>query len=342
MAQAIDPITRPATSGRLRQAGKALITAGGIHAAAIRVATLLLLAAASAFVPHFTEFGNVQAILYSIAAVGVGAVGMGVVTINGNLFMLSMGATAAVSTVLFASFIHLGPAAAVALVAATGLGAGLVQGALIALAAANPIITTIAASSIISGIGVLCTGGLTVVGTGDASWLGSGQAVPWVPNQILVLAVFAAAVGFLLQRTRIGREIRLIGMQREVARVAGLRIAGAILVAYGLAGTAAALAGCLIASAAAQGNLTYGVDLDFNAIAAVLVGGISIRGGRGSVVDTVVGAAFLGVIGNILLVSGASYEYQLVAKGAVVLGAVVFGTLALRLAPRVRGLQARA
>jgi ribose transport system permease protein len=331
-----------ATSHALSETGMALVTAGGIHAAAIRAATLILLIVASAFVPHFTEFGNVEAILYSIAAVGVGAAGMGVVTINGNLFMLSMGATAAVSTVLFASLIHLGLAPTVALVVSAGLLAGLLQGALIAFADANPIITTIAASSIISGIGVLWTGGLTVVGTGDASWLGSGQVVPWVPNQILVLAVFAVIVGFLLQRTRIGREIRLIGMQREVARVAGLRIEAAILVAYGLAASSAALAGCLIASAASQGNLTYGIDLDFNAIAAVLVGGISIRGGRGSVVDAVVGAVFLGVIGNILLVSGASYEYQLVVKGAVVLGAVVFGTLALRLAPRLRKQQTRA
>ena len=123
--------------------------------------------------PCFTEFANVEAILYSIAAVGVGAAGMGVVTINGNLFMLSMGATAAVSTVLFASLIRLGLAPTVALVVSAGLLAGLLQGALIAFADANPIITTIAASSIISGIGVLWTGGLTVVGTGDASWLGS-------------------------------------------------------------------------------------------------------------------------------------------------------------------------
>jgi ribose/xylose/arabinose/galactoside ABC-type transport system permease subunit len=261
---------------------------------------------------------------------------MGVVTINGNLFMLSMGATAAVSTVMFASLVHLGLPTTIAAVVGVGLLVGLVQGALIGFADANPIITTIAASSIITGIGVLWTGGLTVVGSGDASWLGSGQIVPWIPNQIAVLLVFAAVTGFVLERTRIGREIRLIGMQRQVARVAGLRIEMAILVAYCFAGAGAGLAGALIASAASQGNLTYGTDLDFNAIAAVLVGGISIRGGRGSVIDAVVGAVFLGVISNILLVTGASYQYQLVVKGAVVLGAVVLGTLAIRLAQNFR------
>ena len=320
----------------MRRLADGVLAPGNIHAASIRAATAVLVALACAFVPHFTEFGNVQSILYSVAAVGAGAVGMGVVTINGNLFMLSMGATAAASTVMFASLIHVGLGPTLLLVVGAGLLVGLAQGALIGFADANPIITTIAAASVISGVGVLWTGGLTVVGGGDASWLGSGQVVPWMPIQIAVLAAFAAVTGFVLQRTRIGREIRLIGMQREVARVAGLRIVPAILVAYSFAGAAAALAGALIASAASQGNLTYGADLDFNAIAAVLVGGISIRGGRGSVLDALVGAVFLGVIGNVLLVSGASYEYQLVVKGAVVLGAVVFGTLALRLAPRLR------
>jgi len=102
----------------------------------------------------------------------------------------------------------------------------------------------------------------------------------------------------------------------------------------GFAGAAAGLAGGVIASSAARGNLTYGTDLDFNAIAAVLVGGISINGGRGRISDAVVGAVFLGVISNILLVSGVSYEFQLMVKGSVVLGAVVFGVFAARTARR--------
>lgn len=312
------------------------VLASGVHAAAIRLATVILIGLSCAFVPHFAEYGNVQSVLYSFAAIGVGAVGMAVVTINGNLFMLSMGATAAVSTVVFASLIHLGLVPALIVVVGIGLLVGLLQGVLIGVAGTNPIITTIGVASIISGIGVLLTGGLTVVGNGDASWLGSGQVIPWVPNQIVILASFATGAAFMLERTRIGREIRLVGMQREVARVAGLRVSLSILIAYSFAGAAAGLSGALIASAAAQGNLTYGADLDFNAIAAVMVGGISIRGGHGSVLDAVVGAVFLGVISNILLVSGASYEYQLVVKGAVVMGAVVFGTLALRIAPNLR------
>jgi ribose/xylose/arabinose/galactoside ABC-type transport system permease subunit len=223
-----------------------------------------------------------------------------------------------------------------ALLITTGSGAiiGLLQGALVAFAGANPIITTIAMSSIITGIGVLWTRGHTIFGSGDASWLASGQMIPSLPNQIVVLLVFVAAVSFLFARTRIGREIYLIGMNPSVAEFSGLRTELATCVVYTIAGFSAALSGTLISSSAAQGNMTYGIDLDFNAIAAVLVGGISIRGGRGKVLDALVGALFLTVIGNLLLISGARYETQFLVKGAVVLGSVVLGTMLLRLSPR--------
>lgn len=321
-------------SSVLRRWLSALIGTTSIHAASIRIATLLLIAAAAGAVPHFTDFGNVQSLMYSVAAVGIGAIGMALVTLSGNLFMLSMGATAAVSTVMFAALIHMGLGVTLFLVVLTGLAVGVVQGGIIALGRANPIITTIATSSVILGAGVIYTGGLTVIGNGDASWLGQGKLFGWLPNQIIVLGAFTAIASFILERSRVGREVKLIGMQAEVARIAGLRLMTAILVCYGFAGAAAALAGSLIASASAQGNLTYGIDLDFNAIAAVLVGGISIRGGRGRISDAVTGAIFLAVISNILLVSGVSYEYQLVVKGMVVLGAVVFGALLARLSPR--------
>ncbi|MDR5761344.1 ABC transporter permease [Caballeronia sp. LZ035] len=317
----------------LRRWASALFGATSIHAASIRIATLVLIVIAAAIVPHFTEYGNLQSLMYSVAAVGIGAIGMALVTLSGNLFMLSMGATAAVSTVMFAALIHVGLGATLLIVVLSGLLMGAVQGGVIALGKANPIITTIATSSIIIGSGVIYTGGLTVIGKGDASWLGQGKLFGWLPTQILVLAIFAAIASFILQKSRIGREIRLLGMRAEVARIAGLRTMAATLVCYAFAGAAAALAGSLIASSSAQGNLTYGIDLDFNAIAAVLVGGISIRGGRGQISDAITGAIFLAVISNILLVSGVSYEYQLVAKGIVVLAAVVFGALLARLGP---------
>lgn len=305
-----------------------------IHSTAVRITTILAVVYAFVFVPGFAQYGNLQSVLYGVSAVGVAAVGMATITINGRMFMLSLGATASLASVIFSSTLHFGLFPAVVVTASFGAATGLLQGALVAFAGANPIITTIAVSSIITGTGVLWTGGHTIFGSGDASWLASGQMIGFVPNQIIVLLVFTALISLIFARSRIGREIYLIGMNPTVAEFAGLRAGLATCLVYAIAGFSAALAGTLIASSAAQGNMTYGIDLDFNAIAAVLVGGISIQGGRGKVVDALVGALFLTVIGNLLLISGAKYETQFLVKGAVVLGSVVLGTMLLKLSPR--------
>ena len=119
-----------------------------------------------ATIDNFLSTANVNAILYSVAAVGIAAVGMAFITLSGNLFMLSMGATAAVSTIIFASTLHLGLPATPALVVIFGAIVGLFQGVVVGWAGANPIIATIAISSIIMGAGALYSGGLTIVGQG--------------------------------------------------------------------------------------------------------------------------------------------------------------------------------
>ena len=136
---------------------------------------------------------------------------------------------------------------------------------------------------------------------------------------------------FALQRTRFGRELRLIGLNRTTATLSGIRIGRTLVLSFVFAGFAAALAGCLFASQATQGNLKLGAGLDFDAIAAVLVGGVSIRGGHGRIIDAAFGALFLAIVSNILLVKGLSFEIQLMVKGLVVIFAVILGALAIGL-----------
>jgi ribose/xylose/arabinose/galactoside ABC-type transport system permease subunit len=301
-----------------------------IQANAVRAATVLIVVLASAFVPGFASPANLSSIMYATAAVGIAAVGMALITISGNLFMLSMGATAAVSTIMFASFLYLGLLASIALVVAVGAVIGLLQGLAVGVARTNPIISTIAMASIIMGFGSLYSGGLTVVGQGDASWLAIGTFAFNIPNQIVLFLLVTLAASFVMERMRFGRELRLIGLNRLAAEYAGLRIASTIVVAYVAAGAAAAFAGALYGSQAAQGNLRLGAGLDFDAIAAVLVGGVAIAGGRGKVLDAAVGALFLAIITNILLLKGMSLEVQLMVKGLVVIASIIVGAVALR------------
>jgi ribose/xylose/arabinose/galactoside ABC-type transport system permease subunit len=301
-----------------------------LQALGIKVVTVCLLLWGWATIDNFASAPNLHAIMYSMAAVGIAAVGMAFITLSGNLFMLSMGATAAVSTIIFASTLHFGIGAALLAVACAGGLIGLAQGIAVGVAGANPIIATIAMASIITGIGSLYSGGQTVVGAGDASWLGVGNFLGIVPNQIVLFLLVAVLAELVVERTRFGRELRLIGMNFEAAHIAGFRIPQVLIIAFVIAGIAAALSGGLLASQSAQGNLKLGAGLDFDAIAAVLVGGVSIKGGRGRISDAAFGALFLAVVSNILLVKGLAFEVQLVVKGLVVVVSVILGALVSR------------
>ncbi len=314
----------------LKALGASLVRPERIQSTAVWIATLLLAFWATLTIPGFSSNANVSAIMYSTSAVGIAAVGMALITLSGNLFMLSMGATAAVSTILFASFLYLGLLPSLVVVVMIGALFGFAQGLAVGLFRTNPIITTIAIASIITGAGSFYSGGLTVVGQGDASWLGVGRTLG-LPNQILLFLLAAVVLGFVVERTRFGRELRLIGLNPKAASFTGLRVERTLVLAYVFAAMAAAFAGALYGSQAAQGNLKLGAGLDFDAIAAVLVGGVAIRGGQGRVLDAAIGAVFLAMISNILLLKGLSLEIQLIVKGLVVIGSVILGALSLGL-----------
>jgi ribose transport system permease protein len=313
---------------------RGLLDPNKIHATGIRFAAVVVFFGAWLALPGFRTTANLNAIMYSVSVVGSAAVGMSLITLGGNLFMLSVGATAAFATILFASSLSLGLFSAVLIVILVGAFIGWLQGVIVGIFRGNPIIGTVAVSSIITGIGAFWSGGQTVMGKGNASWLGTGRALGIIPNQLLMFIVVALCLQFVLEHTRFGRELKLIGTNREAARIAGLRVQYAVIVSYTIAGGGVGLAGALLASQAAQGNLQLGAGLDFDAIAAVLVGGVSIRGGRGTITDAAVGAIFLAIVENMLLTSGLSYDVQLVVKGAVVLCSLIAGSLLLRFAKR--------
>ncbi|BCG86854.1 MULTISPECIES: ABC transporter permease [unclassified Mesorhizobium] len=312
----------------MKSLGAALLSPERVQSTAVWIGTILLAIWASAAVPGFASSANISAIMYSTSAVGIAAVGMAFITLSGNLFMLSMGATAAVSTIVFASFLHLGLLPSIVVVVLVGALFGLAQGIAVGVFKTNPIITTIAMASIITGAGSFYSGGLTIVGQGDASWLGIGR-MAGIPNQIVLFLLAALVFSFIVERTRFGRELRLIGLNPKAAHFTGLRVGRTLVIAYVLAAAAAAFAGALYGSQAAQGNLKLGAGLDFDAIAAVLVGGVAIKGGQGRILDAAIGAVFLAIITNILLLKGLSLEIQLIVKGLVVIASVILGALAL-------------
>lgn len=302
-----------------------------LHSIVMRILTIILFVVAGLTIPNFLSSTNLSAIAYAAAPVGIAAVGLAAVTIGGNLFSLSLGSTAAFSSILFIGWLGLGQYTSLASALIVGLVVGFLQGVAVGVFRCNAIITTIASASIIVGIASLLSGGRTIMATIPLDVLGSGLVLPWLPLQAAIFLVIAIVVDQLVQRTRIGRELRLTGSNRQAAEMAGLRTNRAIIASYVLSSVCAALAGVLLAAQASSGNLLVAADLDFNAISAVLVGGIAIAGGRGRIIDAAVGAIFLSVLGNILLVNNFAYEIQLMVKGVAVLLSVALGALLLKI-----------
>ncbi|EMY36165.1 inner-membrane translocator [Arthrobacter crystallopoietes BAB-32] len=293
----------------------------------IAVVTLFVALIAVIFVPRFGTLGNIRALLLSVALTGIAAVGLSLITIVGRIFSLSLASTIALSTIVFAAALPAGPW--VALLLATGFGAltGAVQGLIVGKLGTDPIITTIAFAAILLGAGELVTGGLTVSRGGDASVFGT-NLFGVLPFQVFVFIIVTAVIAWWHKYTVQGRRLSLIGLNEPAAAVSGLRSWPLVLLAFTLAGTTAGLAGGLLSSQSGQGNLLLGGTFGFDAVTAVVVGGISVNGGSGSPVSAAVGALFVGLLGNVLVLVGFSYETQLVAKGLLVLLAVVLTGIA--------------
>ncbi|MGV0739706.1 ABC transporter permease [Mycobacterium syngnathidarum] len=290
--------------------------------AVIGAVTVALFALACLFVPEFASANNLRALVLSVSLVGIVAVGLSLITIAGRMFSLSLSAVVASSAILFAATLHLGPWVALAIAVVFGILTGLIQGLLIGAARTDPIVTTIAASAIILGVAQLITGGINVIGDGDASVFGS-LLLGAIPFQVVIFLAVAVACALLHRYTTLGREITLIGLNEKAAAVAGLRAWPRVLAAFVISGGLAALAGALLASESGQGNLLLGASYGFDAIIAVVIGGIGVKGGRGNPISAAVGALLVGLLANALVLMGLSYEDQLIFQGLLVLAAVV-------------------
>jgi ribose/xylose/arabinose/galactoside ABC-type transport system permease subunit len=326
----LTPASAPRPPAAIVSALRPLFSPSRVQATTIQLLTVLMFVSAAVLVDNFASSANIAAILYSASAVGIAAAGLAAVTIGGNFFALSLASTAAFASILFATLLQYGMAAAGAAALGMGVAMGLMQGVVVGMLRCNPIITSIAAASIISGIATLVSGGRTVLAKGDSAWLGNGTLWPGLPYQALIFVLAAVVLDLLMQRTRAGRELQLRGTNPHAAELAGLRTRRVVVLSYALCGLMAAAAGLLIAAQSGTGNLRVGADMDFSAIAAVLVGGVAITGGRGRVIDAAAGALFMAVLTNIMLVNNFAYEVQLMVKGLSVLLAVMVGALLAR------------
>jgi ribose transport system permease protein len=193
-----------------------------------------------------------------------------------------------------------------------------------------PFVATLAMLTIARGLTMLYTNGFPVTGLGDSfAFLGTGWLLG-IPMPVWVAAVVIAVFSFVVRQTRLGRYIYAIGGNERAALLSGINVRRVKVTVYMLAGALAAVAGLLATARldSAQPNAGGGYELD--SIAAVVIGGTSLNGGKGSIFGTVVGAAIIGVLNNGLVLLNVSPFWQQVIKGMVILLAVIVDRMSAR------------
>jgi ribose transport system permease protein len=215
-----------------------------------------------------------------------------------------------------------------------GTLAGAANGLLVTRLKINPLITTLATFSIVRGLAFVISNGQTNQINNDAfKFLGRGS-LGGIPFSLLLMLALYLLFLYLLRSTHFGRSIFAIGGSPEAARLGGISINRNLLLVYTISGLLAALVGILISSQLAQSAPRAAVGLELSAIAAVVLGGTSLSGGKGSLLGTLLGVLLLRILDNGLILLNVSSFYQEVASGLVLLLAVGFDQLRIRLGDR--------
>jgi ribose/xylose/arabinose/galactoside ABC-type transport system permease subunit len=277
---------------------------------------------AGALTTRFFSLDNARAILAASAWVGITAIGATVVMIAGSIASLAVAQTATVAAMIFLSTQQFGLPAAIVLTLASGVAITALQGAVIGFWTANPIVLTIAAGFAIDGVAIWMSNGSTVYPKVTA-FNGLNDTPLGLPLAVYVLLGVTVAAQWFLRRTTAGRQMYLIGENPAAARAAGLPIARVTVIAWAVFGVCIALTGIFLAAFNTSANSDLGGTLSLDAIAAVLVGGTAISGGRGSALRTLGGAVLISAISDLLLLRGFSTGIQLLVKGLLVLLVVI-------------------
>jgi ribose transport system permease protein len=272
---------------------------------------------------NFLSGDNFLNIARQVSINAIIAVGMTCAILSGGID-LCVGAVMALSGTLMAGMMVAGvpPSLAIALGLCVGLAFGLFNGLFVAYAGMPPIIVTLATMGIARGLALIYTGGYPIDGLPEVfAFFGRGTVFGLQTPVAIMLLVFALAY-LLLDHTPVGRYIYAIGGNEEAARLSGVRVARYKLLIYALSGLTCAIAGLVLSSRLMSGQPNAGVAFEMDAIAAVVMGGTSISGGRGSIIGTLIGALMLGVLNNGLNMMGVSPYVQNIIKGLIILFAI--------------------
>ena len=306
--------------------------------ALVGVLVLLFLVGALArpdiFLDAHRLWSNELTVLTQASSIGVVTVGMTLVMISGGID-LSVGALLALASVWSTTVAtqSYGPGIMILTALLVGAGAGLVNGILIAYGRMVPFIATLAMMVAARGLAEKISGKLTQLVKVQtinkiAEWRPLG-----IPLLVIIFVIVAGLAWILLNRTTFGRRTVAVGGNPEAARLAGINVRRHTMLIYTLSGLCCGIAAIMVTAQSTAGSSDHGNLYELNAIAAAIIGGTALTGGRGTIVGSVLGVLVFTQIYNLFIVKNLQTEYQQIAQGAIIVGAVLiqqFRVAALR------------
>lgn len=290
---------------------------------------LVVVVVAASLSDNFLTFNNIANLFQQAAVVGVVAVGMTFVILTGNID-LSVGSIVALCGMLVAVLMSNGydPFVAVALTVAAGMACGAGMGAISALAQVPSFIVTLAGLVSFRGVTYLLTDGVPVSGLPQGFAAISSTMIPILPgfslsSMAVIFIVLCIAAGIVLRFTVFGEYVYATGGNPEAARLSGLPTRLIVTAVFAVSGLMSALGGILLTSRLRIGQPTAAQGLELDAIAAVVLGGTSLFGGRGSVLGTFFAVMLLQVLRNIFNLLGLGSFYQMTVTGVIIVAAIL-------------------
>jgi len=340
----LDGQTEEAWAGSVPRGGGGFLNAVGaalrrlllLREISVLAATILLFVGLSLATPLFPDPENLLLVARQISILAIIAIGMTFLFIAREID-LSVGSTYGFLAVILGFLIakwEVDPWVAVAITIILGACIGLSNGLITTLFGIPSFIVTLGMLSILRGAALLLSGGwpMLIRLAPDHSFLTvtAGRAFGIVPRQVFWMAELMIIAAFVLASTRFGAHVYATGGNEEAATLAGIPTKRVKVICFVITGALCGIAATLLMGQVRSGFPTTGTGFELDIIAAVVIGGTPLFGGAGSILGTLLGAAILGMITNGLVLLGASEHFEPVAKGAIIVGAIVVDTFIRR------------
>lgn len=291
------------------------------------IALIILMAVITIINSNFLTANNLLNLLLQVTSNALIAFGMTFVILTGGID-LSVGSILALSSALTAGLLGSGMPVALAILSSLILGCilGMINGLLISYGKLAPFIVTLATMTIFRGATLVYTNGNPITkGLSDTflfQFLGQGYIVG-IPFPVIIMFIVFIVLYVLLHKTAFGKSVYAIGGNEKAAYISGVKLNKVKIIIYSISGMMASISGLIITSRLSSAQPTAGASYEMDAIAAVVLGGTSLSGGKGRILGTLIGALIIGVLNNGLNIIGVSAFWQQVVKGVVILIAVL-------------------